>query len=93
MSLSPSTGLISQPSHRWPQVRYHRGEGYLEVDVDIASSMMAAGLWRAVENVCRTLIIDLAFVIEAQEEHELPERLMASVRFHKLDLNQIRRRY
>ena len=76
-----------------PQVRYHRGEGYTEIDVDIASSIMAASLWRAVESVCRTLVIDLAFVIEAQDEHELPERLMASVRFHKLDLSRIKQRY
>ena len=35
------------------------------------------------------LTLDLAFVIEAEEEPELPERLLAVVRLHKLNMDMV----
>jgi len=70
------------------KARYHRGEGYIEADFDIASSGTAANMWKVVEGVAKTLVIDLGFVIEAQEANLLPERLMATVRFQRIDLTK-----
>ncbi len=70
------------------KTRYYGGDGYLEVNADIVSSTVATQMWRAVESAARSLVIDLAFVLEASGADELPERLMASVRFHKINLSK-----
>ena len=36
------------------------------------------------------LVIDLAFVIEGQDEAELPERLLGAVRMHRINLKEER---
>ena len=68
------------------KMRYHRGDGYLEIDVDIASSSTAVNLWGLVQGVAKGLVMDLGFVLEAQEREWLPELLLAAVRVHKVDL-------
>jgi hypothetical protein len=65
---------------------YGGGESrFLEVDVDIGSSSVANSVTRFVMAYLRTLVIDLAFVVEAKTEAELPERLMGTIRVAHLD--------
>lgn len=68
------------------KMRYHRGDSYLEIDIDIASSSAAVNLWGLVQSVAKGLVMDLGFVIEAQEKENLPELLLAAARVHKVDL-------
>jgi len=68
---------------------YHRGEDYLEVDVDIASSYVAQKILGVVQGYCKTLQVDLGFLIEGREEKELPEVMLGAVRFHHVDLSKI----
>ena len=68
------------------KMRYHRGDSYLEIDIDIASSSAAVNLWGLVQSVAKGLVMDLGFVIEAQEKESLPELLLAAARVHKVDL-------
>ena len=68
------------------QMRYHRGDSYLEIDIDIASSSTAVNLWGLVQSVAKGLVMDLGFVLEAQERENLPEVLLAAARVHKVDL-------
>ena len=71
------------------KMRYHRGDCYLEIDIDIASSSAAVNLWGLVQSVAKGLVMDLGFVIEAQEKENLPELLLAAARVHKVDLGPL----
>jgi hypothetical protein len=54
--------------------------------VDIGSSMVANAIVHLAIGYITTLTVDLAFLIEAQTEEELPEKLLATIRLKKLDL-------
>ncbi|TMW66712.1 hypothetical protein Poli38472_014024 [Pythium oligandrum] len=64
---------------------YHRGTQYLEVDYDISSSVVASAVVKMVLGYTRDIILDLAFVIEAQSTMELPERVLGCVRLDCVD--------
>jgi hypothetical protein len=66
--------------------KYYQGTNYLEADYDIGSSTVATGILNLLLGYSRDLIIDLAFVIEAQSIMELPERVLGTVRLDCLDL-------
>ena len=58
---------------------------YLEVDLDIVSSATARRILSIVKNYTRGLVLDLGFVIEGQQEDELPEQMLGAIRFHGID--------
>ncbi|XP_073134094.1 protein ENHANCED DISEASE RESISTANCE 2-like isoform X1 [Henckelia pumila] len=66
---------------------YILGPKYLEVDVDIGSSTVANGVLGLVIGVVTTLVIDMAFLVQANTTEELPERLIGAVRLCHLDLS------
>ncbi|KAL3141693.1 hypothetical protein ABBQ32_004380 [Trebouxia sp. C0010 RCD-2024] len=66
--------------------RYYRGPGHFEVDVDVGSSRAAASVVGLVSPVTTGQVIDMAIVLEGREEHELPEHLLGTVRFTKVDM-------
>ncbi|CAM6098198.1 unnamed protein product [Calypogeia fissa] len=66
---------------------YVRGEYYLEIDVDIGSSVIANGLLHLALGYVTSVAVDLAFLIEAQTEEELPERLLGAVRVAHMELD------
>jgi len=59
---------------------------YLEADLDIGSSSKSA---QRIVGVCRkymkSLTVDFGWVVEADEDDELPERLLACTRVHHID--------
>ncbi|XP_062189579.1 protein ENHANCED DISEASE RESISTANCE 2-like isoform X2 [Phragmites australis] len=59
---------------------YVRGPGYLEVDVDIGSSAVANGVLGLVFGVVTTLVVDMAFLIQANTFDELPEQVIGAAR-------------
>ncbi|CAN6271095.1 unnamed protein product [Urochloa humidicola] len=59
---------------------YVRGSGYLEVDVDIGSSAVANGVLGLVFGVVTTLVVDMAFLIQANTYEELPEQVIGAAR-------------
>uniref|UniRef100_A0A0D9VB32 START domain-containing protein n=1 Tax=Leersia perrieri TaxID=77586 RepID=A0A0D9VB32_9ORYZ len=59
---------------------YVRGAGYLEVDVDIGSSAVANGVLGLVFGVVTTLVVDMAFLIQANSYEELPEQVIGAAR-------------
>ncbi|KAL6657427.1 hypothetical protein ACP70R_005207 [Stipagrostis hirtigluma subsp. patula] len=59
---------------------YIRGPGYLEVDVDIGSSTVANGVLGLVFGVVTTLVVDMAFLIQANTYDELPEQVIGAAR-------------
>ncbi|XP_068324622.1 protein ENHANCED DISEASE RESISTANCE 2-like [Pyrus communis] len=64
---------------------YCASDSFLEVDVDIGSSMVASAIVHLAFGYITTLTVDLAFLIESQTESELPEQLLGAVRFSELD--------
>lgn len=65
---------------------YTRGPNYFEIDVDIGSSALANAILHLALGYANSVTVDMAFVIEAQEEEELPERIMSAVRISQIDM-------
>ncbi|GAY68288.1 hypothetical protein KPL70_014602 [Citrus sinensis] len=65
---------------------YIRGPKYLEIDVDIDSSTVANGVLGLVIGVIMTLVVDMAFLVQANTTDELPERLIGAVRVSYIEL-------
>ncbi|XP_039163209.1 protein ENHANCED DISEASE RESISTANCE 2 [Eucalyptus grandis] len=66
---------------------YIRGPKYLEIDVDIGSSTVANGVLGIVIGVITTLVVDMAFLVQANSADELPERLIGAVRVSHIELS------
>ena len=65
--------------------KYCVTENFMEVDIDIGSSMVASAIVHLAFGYVTTLTVDLAFLIEGQVESELPEKLLGAFRFANLD--------
>ncbi|KAJ6831262.1 protein ENHANCED DISEASE RESISTANCE 2 isoform X1 [Iris pallida] len=64
--------------------RYLRQDNFLEIDVDIGSSSVARSIISLVLGYVTAIVVDLAILIEATEENELPEYILGSVRLNRL---------
>jgi len=64
---------------------YIRGPEYMEVDVDIGSSAVANGVLGLVFGVVTSLVVDMAFLIQANTYDELPEQLIGAARFSHIE--------
>ncbi|KAF7839587.1 protein ENHANCED DISEASE RESISTANCE 2-like [Senna tora] len=67
--------------------RYFRQDNFLEIDVDIGSSSVARSVIGLVLGYVTSLVVDLAILIEAKEEEELPEYILGTVRLNRLRLD------
>uniref|UniRef100_A0A0E0HUV2 Protein ENHANCED DISEASE RESISTANCE 2 C-terminal domain-containing protein n=1 Tax=Oryza nivara TaxID=4536 RepID=A0A0E0HUV2_ORYNI len=66
--------------------RYHGGDGYLEIDVDIGSSAIASAILHLALGAVTSVTIDMGFLVESQSEEELPERLFGAVRIAQMEM-------
>ncbi|OIV97714.1 hypothetical protein TanjilG_12471 [Lupinus angustifolius] len=66
---------------------YHRGPNYFEIDVDIGSSAIANAILHLALGYVTTVTIDMGFVVEAQTEEELPEKLIGAVRVCQMEMS------
>ncbi|GMH77863.1 hypothetical protein TL16_g07565 [Triparma laevis f. inornata] len=66
---------------------YARTDRYLELIVDVGSSSVAAGVVRLSIGYARTLVVDLAFVLQGDTEETLPEKVFGMARFIKLNFD------
>ncbi|XVE97523.1 hypothetical protein REPUB_Repub03eG0026900 [Reevesia pubescens] len=62
--------------------KYFRQDNFLEIDVDIGSSSVARSVIGLVLGYVTSLVVDLAILIEAKEEAELPEYILGTVRLN-----------
>uniref|UniRef100_A0A0E0LV93 Protein ENHANCED DISEASE RESISTANCE 2 C-terminal domain-containing protein n=1 Tax=Oryza punctata TaxID=4537 RepID=A0A0E0LV93_ORYPU len=62
---------------------YLRQDNLLEIDVDIGSSSVARSIIGLVLGYVTGLVVDLAILIEAKEEKELPEYILGTVRLNR----------
>ncbi|KAJ7523493.1 hypothetical protein O6H91_18G051900 [Diphasiastrum complanatum] len=63
---------------------YLQEHNFLEIDVDIGSSTVARGVIGLVLGYVTNLVVDLAVLIEAKDERELPEYLLGTVRISRI---------
>ena len=66
---------------------YHSGPGWFEMDVDVSSSSTAAGALRILKSCSKSLVMDLAFVLEGQTPDALPEKILGTVEWNHFDLD------
>ncbi|XP_027338393.1 protein ENHANCED DISEASE RESISTANCE 2-like [Abrus precatorius] len=64
--------------------KYYRQDNFMEIDVDIGSSSVARSVIGLVLGYVTSLVVDLAILIEAKEEAELPEYILGTVRLNRL---------
>ncbi|KZV22562.1 protein ENHANCED DISEASE RESISTANCE 2 [Dorcoceras hygrometricum] len=67
--------------------KYLRQDNFLEIDVDIGSSSVARSVIGLVLGYVTSIVVDLAIVIEAKEEAELPEYVLGTVRLNRFQLD------
>ncbi|KAF7830380.1 protein ENHANCED DISEASE RESISTANCE 2-like [Senna tora] len=67
--------------------KYHRGSNYLEIDVDIGSSAIANAVLHLALGFVTSVSVDMGFVVEAQTEEELPEKLIGGVRLCQMEMS------
>eukprot|EP00854_Cymbomonas_tetramitiformis_P012535 gene12535-14814_t len=69
------------------KIDFHQGERYFEVDIDIGSSAVANSVVRFVFGYARYIVVDIAYLVQANTEEELPEQLLGTLRIAYLDLD------
>lgn len=65
--------------------KYSVAENFIEVDIDIGSSIVANAIVHLAFGYISALTVDLAFLIESQTESELPEKILGAFRFSDLN--------
>lgn len=68
---------------------YHSGSNYLEISMDVGSSYVASTLNGLIMKTVSTAVLDCAWLLEASTEEELPERVLATVRWFYCDPHKI----
>ncbi|KAJ4971215.1 hypothetical protein NE237_004314 [Protea cynaroides] len=70
------------------EINHFRGKNYLELGIDIGSSTVARGVVSLVLGYLNNLVIEMAFLIQANTEEELPEALLGMCRLNHLDASK-----
>ena len=70
---------------RWGTYGEPLAEAFM--DVDVSSSSTAAGALRILKSCSKSLVMDLAFVLEGQSEEALPEKILGTVEWNHFDLD------
>ena len=68
---------------------YHAGANWFEIDVDIGSSRVAGAILGLVKGYTKVLVIDIAFLLESKSAEELPERMLGSARYFRINLDEL----
>ena len=71
------------------KIDWFRGDGYLEANINISSNASAEKMWGLVQAVARSIVVDLALIIEAKEAQQLPEALLTAARIMKVNLAEL----
>jgi hypothetical protein len=77
----------SKPSILGKKIKqyYIRGERYFEIIVDIASDAVAQRIVKLALGCTKTMVVDMMYLLEGNEEAMLPERIFGGVRMKNID--------
>ncbi|KAL8166842.1 hypothetical protein V2J09_008341 [Rumex salicifolius] len=67
-------------------IHYFNGKNYLEVAIDVGSSSVAKGVVSLVLGYLTNLVIEMAFLVQADDADEFPECLLGTCRLNHLDV-------
>ena len=65
-----------------------KGPEYLEVDVDVGSSIIAAKIVGLCRGYAKSIQVDIGFCVQGESEEELPEKIFGGVRIINIDLEK-----
>eukprot|EP00041_Stephanoeca_diplocostata_P025595 m.673238 g.673238 ORF g.673238 m.673238 type:complete len:973 (-) comp22780_c0_seq1:278-3196(-) len=72
-------------------VPFIRNPHYFEVDIDVSSDTTARFITKMCLGMSKSIVVDIAFLIESKDEDELPEAVLGTIRFNRLDLKTFKR--
>jgi hypothetical protein len=64
---------------------YVKHERYFEVILDCGSSPVATGVIRLSLGYAKSLVVDMGFLLEGDDDEHLPERIFGCVRMKSID--------
>ena len=64
-----------------------QGDNYFELDVDVGSSSVARNVTGIAMSYAKSLIVDMGFCLQGNDDNELPEVLMGTVRIVHIDVS------
>ncbi|KAL3530560.1 hypothetical protein ACH5RR_009882 [Cinchona calisaya] len=70
------------------EINYFHGKNYIELGIDIGSSTVARGVVSLVLGYLNNLVIEMAFLVQANTPEELPEFLLGTCRLNHLDASK-----
>ncbi|KAF3454986.1 hypothetical protein FNV43_RR05434 [Rhamnella rubrinervis] len=70
------------------EINYFHGKNYLELGIDVGSSTVARGVVSLVLGYLNNLVIEMAFLVQANTPEELPEYLLGTCRLNHLDASK-----
>jgi len=68
---------------------YYQGPNFLEINMDVSSSRIASAINSIILKNVQNVSCDLTWLLEGQKEDELPERLLAAVRWNWVNVEDI----
>jgi hypothetical protein len=68
---------------------YISGERYMEVIVDIASDPIAQRVTKLCMGYLQTMVVDMMFVLEGNDESVLPEKIFGAARLSQVDFKEL----
>lgn len=65
------------------------GSSVVEVDADLATSRIAGQIVGLIKSYCKTIVVDMSFLLQGDSEETLPESLIGGIRIHKADMDRV----
>lgn len=69
-------------------ITYKRGKNFIEIDVECDNNMLASSITRVAYPIAKSLTVDQSYILQAEEEFDLPEIVFAGVRYEGIDLSK-----
>lgn len=58
------------------------------ISSDLATSRVAGQIVGQIKSYCKTIVVDMSFLLEGNTEETLPESLIGGIRMHKCDMDK-----
>jgi hypothetical protein len=73
------------------QLRYFKGDNYLETDVDVGSSVIAQNIVGMCRGYAKNFECNIAVILQGESIEELPERVLCGVKLVNIDIERRRK--
>jgi len=67
---------------------FHRGENYFEIDFVADANTLAWGAIKIAYPACKSIVVDLSYILQSENEEDLPEVAFAGIQLKKIDLKK-----